>query len=93
MIGLYKVVGSDPADLQAEVNRIFEIVSNRLDKIEGFRGEPEVWARQVNKGDIVVDSYREGIVLRDELDPPGYWRITVDSTGTLTQTSLGREYK
>lgn len=93
MSGLYKVVGSDPDDLRVEINRLFELVSNRLDKIEGFRGEPEVFSRQINRSDLVIDSSGEGVVLKDGGEPGQYWRITVDSSGTLVITNLGREYK
>jgi len=92
-MSLYKIVGSDPEDLRVEVNRILEIISNRLDQIEGYRGEAKVWGRQVTANDVVVDVSGGGVVLRDNGDPPQYWRITIDSTGTLSQTSLGREYK
>lgn len=92
-MGLYKIVGSDPEDIRVEVNRLMELISNRLDKIEGYRGEPEVFSRQVNKSDLVLDGSGVGVVLRDNANPPGYWRISVDNTGTLIQTSLGREYK
>ncbi len=92
-MSLYKVVGSDPEDLRVEINRLFEIISDRLDKIEGYRGEPEVWSRQVNKDDIVLDGDGAGVVLKDGGNPPQYWRVSVDSSGTLSQTSLGREFR
>ena len=90
---LYKVVGSDSEDLRIEVNRLFELVSDRLDKIEGFRGEPEVYSRQINKDDLVIDGSGNGVVLKDDADPANYWRVSIDSTGTLAQTSLGREFR
>jgi len=93
MMGLYKVVGSDPEDLRVEVNRLMEQISNRLDRIEGYRGEPEVWNRQVNKDDLVIDGTGVGVVLKDDGDPPQYWRVSIDNTGTLIQTSLGREFR
>jgi hypothetical protein len=91
----YKVIGSDPADIRVEINRLLESISNRLDQIEGYRGEPKVWNRQVSVGDLVVDgeSNGNGVVLKDESDPPNYWRVTIDSTGTLSQTNLGREFR
>jgi hypothetical protein len=94
-MSLYKVTGSDPEDLRIEINRLLENITNRLDQIEGYRGEPKVWNRQVSVGDLVVDgeSNGNGVVLKDESDPPQYWRVTIDSTGTLSQTNLGREFK
>ena len=92
-MSLYKVGGSDPDDLRVEINRQLENISNRLDKIEGYRGEPEVWSRQINKEDVVVDNEARGVVLKDDGDPAQYWRVSIDSTGTLSQVSLGREYK
>jgi hypothetical protein len=93
MSGLYKIRGSDNEDVRVESNRIFAIISDRLDKIEGYRGEPKVWNRQVFTNDAVVDGGGKGVVLKDDGSPANYWRVTIDSAGTLVQTSLGREYK
>ena len=93
MSGLYRIRGSDDADLKGEVNRVLELISDRLDRIEGYRGEPKVWDRQIFTNDAVLDGDGSGVVLKDSESPSGYWRVTVDGSGTLTQTSLGREYK
>lgn len=93
MSGLYKVRGSDPADLVVESNRIFELISDRLDKIEGYRGEPKVWNREVHTDDIIIEVTGKGVVLKDFGNPSRYWRIGITASGTMTQTLLGREYK
>jgi hypothetical protein len=72
---------------------VFELIANRLDRIEGFRGTPQLYERQVTNNDIVHTSNSKGVVLTDDADPPNYWRVTIDSTGTLTQTNLGRSYE
>ena len=89
---LYRIKGSDPADLGSEINGILQKISDRLDKIEGYRGSPEVWSKQVNKDDVVLENSGTGVVLKDGNTPPNYWRVTIDNAGALVQTNLGREY-
>lgn len=89
----YKIRSTDPQDLITECNRIFELLSDRLDKIEGHRGEPELYARQTTAYDTVHTSATRGVVLKDDSTPPVYWRLTINSAGTLVQTSLGRDYR
>jgi len=89
----YKIRSTDPNDLLVECNRVFELLANRLDKIEGHRGEPELYARQTTQYDTVHTSASRGVVLKDGADPPVYWRVTIDTAGALVQTSLGRDYK
>lgn len=89
----YRIRSTDPADLITECNRIFELLSDRLDKIEGYRGEPQLHSRQTTAEDIVHTSNSRGVVLTDDSDPPNYWRVTIDNTGTLIQTNLGRSYE
>lgn len=88
----YKVRSTDPQDLLFECNRVFELLANRLDRIEGLRGSPTLYATQTTGHDTVHTNASRGVVLKDDGDPPNYWRITIDSTGTLTQTNLGRSY-
>ena len=89
----YKVRSTDPGDLLSECNRVFELLSDRLDKIEGHRGEPVLYSRQITGFDTVHDDKDKGVVLKDDADPANYWRITIDNTGTLVQTNLGRDYR
>lgn len=87
---LYKVRSTDPNDLLYECNRVFELLSNRLDRIEGLRGSPTLYGDQYTAHDVVHTNANKGIVLKDDATPAHYWRITIDSTGTLVQTDLGR---
>jgi hypothetical protein len=86
----YKVRSTDPQDLIFECNRIFELISDRLDKIEGLRGSPQFYGDVYNGYDTVHTDSTKGLVLKDAGTPPHYWRVTIDSTGTLVQTDLGR---
>jgi len=88
----YKIRSTDPRDLMTECNRVFELIGDRLDKIEGHRGEPRWYARQTSDFDMVHTSSNRGLVLRDNADPANYWRITINSAGTLVITNLGRSY-
>jgi len=89
----YRIRSTDPKDIITECNRVFELLSDRLDQIEGFRGEPALYNRQTTSHDIIHTDNSKGVVLTDDASPPNYWRVTIDSTGTLQQTNLGREYK
>jgi len=87
---LYKVSSTDPNDLLYECNRIFELLSERLDKIEGLRGSPVLYGDQYTGFDTVHTDAERGVVLKDSANPPHYWRVTIDTTGALVQTDLGR---
>jgi len=86
----YKVRSTDPNDLLSECNRVFELISDRLDRIEGHRGEPTLYARQFTDYDTVYSGTNKGVVLKDDATPANYWRLTIDNTGTLVQTNIGR---
>ena len=89
---VYRVRGTDPADIVLEVNRVFELISDRLDKIEGFRGRPRLYDKLLTSYDVVVLDDRQGVILKDEQNPPHYWRITI-SGGAVTPVDLGTTYE
>lgn len=89
----YKIRSTDPKDLVFECNRIFELLSSRLDEMQGLIGSPVLYNRLATAHDIVHISANRGVVLMDNANPPNYWRITIDNTGTLVQTNLGRSYE
>ena len=39
--------------------------------------------------DVIVDTNSKGLVLKDNAGTPHYWRVTVNSAGTLVITDLG----
>lgn len=39
--------------------------------------------------DLIVDTNSKGLVLKDNAGTPHYWRVTVNSAGTLVVTDLG----
>jgi len=86
----YKVRSTDPMDLLSECNRVFELLSERLDRIEGYKGEPTLYANQYTDYDTIHTGSNKGVVLKDDASPANYWRLTIDSTGTLVQTNIGR---
>jgi len=88
----YKIRSDDPRDMLLEINRVLELLAERLDRIEGLRGSPVLYNRQTTAYDVVHTSPNKGVVLKDDATPANYWRVTIDSTGALTQTNLGRSY-
>lgn len=88
----YKIRGDKPEDWREEANRIFELLSNRLDKLEGFRGHPKFYSYVELGSDVFITDNTKGVVLKDGGNPPSYWRVTVNSTGTLVVTNIGRTY-
>ena len=85
----YRIHSDDQNDIIAESNRVFSLLSDRLDKIEGIRGEPQVYASARFSSDVIVLDSLRGVVLRDKADPPQYWRVTVNTAGTLVITKIG----
>lgn len=90
---VYKIQSSNPDDLLLECDRIFSMIGDRLDKMEGHRGQPELYNLMKTSSDVVVLDKDKGVVLTDNAEPPHYWRITVNSAGTLVKTDLGRNYE
>ena len=91
----YRVLTTDEDVLSViqECNRVFGLLSDRLDKMEGYRGKPEFRNIVLMNHDVVVTGIGKGIVLRDNGNPASYWRVTIDSTGTLQYTNIGRDYE
>ena len=89
---VYRVRGTDPADLLLEVNRIFELISDRLDKMEGFRGRPVLYDKLLTGYDVIIDAGRQGVVIKDQQSPAHYWRITI-VTGAVVPVDLGTTYE
>lgn len=80
-------------DLILECNRVFGLLSDRLDKMEGYRGKPEFRNLVLMNDDVVVVESDKGLILRDDGNPASYWRVTIDSTGSLVYTNIGRDYE
>lgn len=89
---VYKIRGEKPEDLRYEINRIFELIADRFDKVEGYRGHLTSYNYIEAQSDVVVMNSTKGIVLKDAANPPNYWRLNLDTTGTLTLTNIGRVY-
>jgi len=89
---LYKIRGEDPYEWIGEANRIFEAMSTRLDKLEGYRGHAKFYNYVELGFDVLIDESTKGLVLKDSGNPPSYWRVTVNSAGTLVVTDIGRTY-
>lgn len=91
----YKIDAIDLStnELTIELNNILELISDRLDKIEGIRGEPRLYNRLLTSYDIVVDDGTKGLILKDRGDPPHYWRVTMNTDGTRNWDDLGGTYE
>ena len=91
---VYKIrtTDEDVLSMIQECNRVFALLSDRLDKMEGYRGTPEFRNSVLMNADVVVTQSSNGIILRDDGNPASYWRVTIDSTGSLVYTNIGRDY-
>lgn len=83
----------DVLTLTLECNRVFSLLSDRLDKMEGYRGKPEFRNNTLMNYDVIVVNSNKGLILKDNGNPASYWRITIDSTGSLVYTNIGRDYE
>jgi len=92
---LYKIRGKGlkAEDLVIELNGLLQELSEVLDQVRGLRGDISWHNRAITNHDIVIGNNSKGLVLRDTANPANYWRVTVDSTGSLQVTNLGRNYK
>ena len=83
----------DVSALILDCNRVFGLLSDRLDRMEGYRGKPRFRNIVLMEDDVVNLYPGKGIVLCDNGNPASYWRITIDSTGSLVYTNIGRDYE
>jgi hypothetical protein len=88
----YRILGEKPEDWLGEANRVFELISNRLDALEGYRGHGTFYNYIEMKSDVLVTDSTKGVVLKDNGNPASYWRIRVNSAGTIVITNIGRTY-
>jgi len=68
-----------------------ELQTNK-DTVSGYAGLNA--SSRTTKGvdttdDLIVDTNSKGLVLKDNAGTPHYWRVTVNSAGTLVVTDLG----
>ena len=88
----YRIRSTDPDELTLELNRVLSLVADRLDKLEGLRGQPKFFDKVLCNDDIIVLDGLRGVVLVNRADPPQYYRLTISESGTLTVTRLGASY-
>ena len=88
----YRVRPGDMSRLVKELDRVFDLISDRLDRIEGLRGVHEVHSNIILNVDAVFTGTSRGVILKDAANPSHYWRVTVDAGGNLDVTNLGRSY-
>jgi hypothetical protein len=91
----YKIETDDPKEYKYQLNVIFSMLSDRLDQMEGLRGNPRFYDTMLTESNIVVLDHKKGLVLSDGGNPPHFWRLGVNrtsTTGTLTITDLGVNY-
>jgi len=88
----YKIRSTEISDVISECDRIFALLSDRLDKMEGFRGTPELFSALTTNFDLVCTDSEKGLVLKDNANPANYWRLTITGA-SLAATNIGRNYK
>jgi hypothetical protein len=66
----------------------FEKMSKVKENLKEYRKKTD--RIELVDDDIVFDIAGKGIVLKDAATPPHYWRLTIDATGQLVTTDLGK---
>lgn len=90
--GSYKIRSTDPEDLAVELDRLFTLIGARLDEIQGLVGVPKFYNTIKTSYDVVVLSSSRGLILKEDVNPPHYWRVSIVA-GVLTATDLGTTYE
>ena len=62
---------------------------NAVSGYAGLNASSRVTKGADTTDDLIVDTNSKGLVLKDNAGTPHYWRITVNSAGTLVVTDLG----
>lgn len=83
-----RVTGDTIEEIKEQLNRILKRVQEELDTARGYSGDVDMSARMVHKDDIIFNDPTKGLVLLDDGTPQTYWRIWVDSNGSLATESM-----
>ena len=86
------LTGDSFDDLKDELNSILKRINDRLDTIQGRRGDYKPESRQIMQDDLIFDDTTRGVILKDDGTPPRFWRLWVDSSGTIYTESIGGSY-
>uniref|UniRef100_A0A6M3KZG2 Uncharacterized protein n=1 Tax=viral metagenome TaxID=1070528 RepID=A0A6M3KZG2_9ZZZZ len=91
---MYKLVSDEIEGLKAELSLYLGRISERLDSVQGVRGDIDLGSHRVVSGSDFVSTHGlGGIVLRDDGNPPSYWKYMAKNNGTLIAYELGGDYK
>lgn len=55
----------------------------------GLNGVSRITKGVDTTDDVIIDLASKGLVLKDTQGTPHYWRVTINTTGTLVTTDLG----
>ena len=78
----------DPELMREQLNMILRKMSDDISMLKGEKGEISQAARMKHSDDIIIDSPRKGIVLKDDGNPPRYWRVYIDHTDTSNSPKI-----
>jgi len=73
----------------AEINRALAQLVEWIDELSGLRGNVHPFDSIDTTDDVIVDLATSGVVLKDTQARPHYWRVTVNTSGSLVTTDLG----
>lgn len=91
---MYKITGEDLEGVKAELNLYLSRINERLNAVQGVKGDIDVGSsRVVANNDLVVKHQLGGLVLKDDNDPPSYWKYMAKNNGSLIAYELGGSYK
>ena len=91
-MGRFAIIGEDLESLREELNVVLKKISEEIRVARGEAGDITQGSRMINSDDLIFNTTDKGVVLKDDGTPPQYWRLWVNSSGTLYTESIGGSY-
>ena len=84
----FRITGETIEDIREQLNRVLKKMEEELNIARGYRGDVPMEARMVHTEDIIVNDTTKGLILVDDGRPQTFWRVWVNSSGTLSTESV-----
>lgn len=89
----WRLTADNIDDLREELNRYLKKIEDELNVARGYAGDVTMEARVRQKDDIIFDSTKKGPVLADDGVPQRYWRVYVNSSGSVLTETMDPDFK
>lgn len=89
----YRISADTMDEFIVQMNLILKKIDTDISQLRGLSGDVPMEARSIHSDDVIFTSTDKGVVLKDDGNPPQYWRVWVNSSGTLSTETMDPQLK